>query len=34
MVVTLDDQGLIEREPGKARSIRLLLTRDELPDLE
>ncbi len=34
MLVKLDDQGLIEREPGKARSIRLLLTRDELPDLE
>jgi Mn-dependent DtxR family transcriptional regulator len=34
MVVTLEDRGLIEREPGKARSIRLLLTRNELPDLE
>ena len=34
MVVTLSDRGLIEREPGKARSIRLLLSRDQLPDLE
>ena len=34
MVVTLEGRGLIERTPGKARSIRLLLTRDELPDLE
>jgi len=34
MVVTLDRQGFIAREPGKARSIRLLLSRAELPDLE
>jgi repressor LexA len=34
MVVTLNDRGFIEREPGKARSIRLLLSRDQLPDLE
>ena len=34
MVVTLEQRGLIQREPGKSRSIRLLLTRDELPDLE
>jgi repressor LexA len=34
MVVTLNDRGYIEREPGKARSIRLLLSRDQLPDLE
>ena len=34
MVVTLSDRGFIEREPGKARSIRLLLPRDQLPDLE
>lgn len=34
MVVTLDRRGFIEREPGKARSIRLLLARDQLPDLE
>ena len=34
MVKTLERQGLIEREPGRPRSIRLLLTRAELPDLE
>ena len=34
MIVTLEERRLIEREPRKARSIRLLLTRDELPDLE
>jgi Mn-dependent DtxR family transcriptional regulator len=34
MVKTLERQGLIAREPGKPRSIRLLLTRAELPDLE
>ena len=34
MVVTLERNGLIERVPYKARSIRLLLSREELPDLE
>ncbi len=34
MVKTLERQGFIAREPGKPRSIRLLLTRAELPDLE
>jgi Mn-dependent DtxR family transcriptional regulator len=34
MVVTLEANGLIERIPGKARSIRLLISREELPDLE
>ncbi len=34
MVKTLERRGLIEREPGTPRSIRLLLTRTELPDLE
>lgn len=33
MIKTLDARGFIEREPGKARSIRLRLTRAELPDL-
>lgn len=33
MVVTLEKKGFIERVPGQARSIRLLLSRDELPDL-
>lgn len=34
MVVRLDQLGLISREPGKPRSIRLLLPREEIPDLE
>ena len=34
MVVTLEQHGLIERVPGQARSIRVLLPREELPDLE
>ena len=34
MVLMLERQGLIAREPGKPRSIRLLLGREELPDLE
>ncbi len=33
MVVTLERRGLIERVPGQARSIRLLLGREDLPDL-
>jgi Mn-dependent DtxR family transcriptional regulator len=33
MVVTLEANGLIERVPGQARSIRLLIPREELPDL-
>ena len=33
MVVTLEKKGFIERVPGQARSIRLLLSREELPDL-
>ncbi len=34
MVKTLERAGFIAREPGKPRSIRLLLSRAELPDLE
>jgi Mn-dependent DtxR family transcriptional regulator len=34
MVVTLETNGLIERTPGQGRSIRLLVPREELPDLE
>jgi len=34
MILTLEKNRLIERVPGKARSIRLLLSREELPDLE
>jgi repressor LexA len=34
MVLTLEKKGLIEKEPRQSRSIRLLLAREELPDLE
>lgn len=34
MVVTLERRGLIERVPRQARSIRVLLPREDLPDLE
>jgi repressor LexA len=34
MIKTLDKRGFIEREPGKPRSIRLRVTRAELPDLQ
>lgn len=34
MVLTLERQGLIERKPRAPRSIRLLLSRAELPDLD
>ncbi len=34
MVKTLDSKGFITREPGKPRTIRVLLPRDQLPDLE
>ena len=34
MVLSLERNGLITRTPGQARSIRLLLPRHELPDLE
>ena len=33
MILTLETKGLIERTPGRARSIRLLVPREELPDL-
>ena len=33
MIVTLEKRGFIERVSGQARSIRLLLPREELPDL-
>ena len=33
MVLTLERRGLIERVPGKARSIRLLVPPEELPPL-
>lgn len=34
MIVQLEKKGLISKKPGEARSIRLLLSREELPDLE
>lgn len=34
MIIMLEARGFIEREPGKARTIRLRLTRAQLPDLE
>jgi len=34
MVLTLEKLGLIERVPGKPRTIRVVLPREELPDLE
>ena len=34
MVLKLDERGFITREPGKARTIRVLLPSEELPDLE
>jgi Mn-dependent DtxR family transcriptional regulator len=34
MVITLEANGFIERAPGRGRSIRLLIPREELPDLE
>ena len=34
MIVSLEKKGLIERTPGMARSIRLMVPRDQLPDLE
>jgi Mn-dependent DtxR family transcriptional regulator len=34
MVLTLEAKGLIEKTPGLGRSIRLLISRAELSDLE
>lgn len=34
MVLTLEANGFIERVPGQGRSIRLLLAREGLPNLE
>lgn len=34
MVIKLEERGYIARMPGQGRSIRLLLTREQLPDLE
>ncbi len=34
MILTLEAHGLIQRTPWQARSIRLLIPREELPELE
>jgi Mn-dependent DtxR family transcriptional regulator len=34
MVLKLTEIGLIERVPGQPRTIRVLLSKEELPDLE
>ena len=34
MVVQLEKKGFIAKEPGQPRSIRLLLSREDLPELE
>jgi len=34
MILGLESRGFIHRTPGSARSIRLLLSRQEIPDLE
>jgi len=34
MVLTLEARGFLKRVPAKPRSVRLLLSRDDLPDLE
>ena len=34
MVLALEERGLLERTPGQARSIRLLVSRDEIPRLD
>lgn len=34
MVVKLEQLGLVTREPGVARSIRVAIPADEIPDLE
>lgn len=34
MILTLERNGFITRVPGEARSIKLLLTREQIPDLE
>lgn len=34
MVLKLEERGFISREPGQSRTIRVLLSPDELPYLE
>ena len=33
MVLSLEKRGLVERTPGQGRSLKLLLSREQLPDL-
>ncbi len=33
MILTLESHGLIERTPGQARTIRVLVPPDEIPEL-
>jgi Mn-dependent DtxR family transcriptional regulator len=34
MILTLEKQGFISREPGRSRTIQVQLPRHQLPDLE
>jgi len=34
MIIALEKRGLITRTPGESRSIRILMPREELPDLD
>lgn len=34
MILTLEAKGFIERTPGAARSIKLLIPKEELPELD
>lgn len=34
MILTLEAKGFIERTPGAARSIKLLIAKEELPELD
>jgi repressor LexA len=34
MILTLERRGFITREPGRARSIRVLVPPEQLPELE
>lgn len=34
MIIALENRRLIRRGPGQARSVRVLLEADEIPDLD
>ena len=34
MIITLEKQGLIEKAPAQPRTIRILLPKEDIPDLE